>query len=434
MTPATHRRPAPAPEPSSAGRGSGIDRRMVLTLAVTCGVAVGTVYFPQSISPLIAAGLHVPPDAAALAVTAVQAGYTAGIFLLVPLGDRIPPRPFLASLLALTGLSLLAAGCAPTLPALIAASTLTGVTTVAAPIIAPLAAGLVPADRRGTVTGTLLSGSIGGMLLARTFSGTLGEQLGWRAPYLVAAVLTLLLAAVLARALPATVPPARRPYPALIAEPLRLLRTEPDLRRSCLYQACVFAGFSAVWTCLALLLTGRSYSLDAQAAGMLALVGGATMLCTPLAGRLVDRRGPGPVNLVCLLGVLAAAAVPNAGARGGAAGLTALTAGTLLLDVAMQSGMVANQARIFALRPDARSRLNTAYMTCAYLGGSAGSWLGTRAYGHAGWPGVCALVAALTALALARHLLSPPNRRPPRSCPSPDRRQKEPAGRARDRG
>ncbi|GAB3974370.1 hypothetical protein GCM10029978_055830 [Actinoallomurus acanthiterrae] len=84
----------------------------------------------------------------------------------------------------------------------------------------------------------------------------------------------------------------------------------------------------------------------------------------------------------------------------------------------MQSGMVANQARIFALRADARSRLNTAYMTCAYLGGSAGSWLGTRAYGHAGWPGVCALVAALTALALARHLLSPSNRRPPRLSPS----------------
>ncbi|GAA4228891.1 putative MFS family arabinose efflux permease [Streptosporangium album] len=54
---------------------------------------------------------------------------------------------------------------------------------------------------------------------------------------------------------------------------------------------------------------------------MLALVGGATMLCTPLAGRLVDRRGPDPVNLVCTLGVLVSAAVLAAGARGGALGL-----------------------------------------------------------------------------------------------------------------
>ncbi|MGW0817964.1 hypothetical protein ACWD00_32905 [Streptomyces viridiviolaceus] len=44
-------------------------------------------------------------------------------------------------------------------------------------------------------------------------------------------------------------------------------------------------------------------------------------------------------------------------------------------------------------------------MTCAYLGGSAGSWLGIRVWSQAGWWGVCVLVALLAALALARHLL-----------------------------
>ncbi|MDV9173615.1 MFS transporter [Streptomyces sp. W16] len=389
-----------------------MSRRLALILAVTCAVGVGNIYFPQAISPLVAAGLRESPDSAALVVTTTQVGYTAGIFLLVPLGDRLPYRSFLVTLLAVTGVGLLAAGCAPALPPLVAASALVGVTTVAAQVVAPLAAGLVAADRRGAVMGTLLSGSIGGMLLARTFSGTLGEWLGWRAPYLVASVLVLLLATVLAYTLPDMTPPSRQPYPALLAESLRLLRTEPDLRRSCLYQATVFAGFSAVWTCLAFLLTGPAYGLGAQAVGMLALVGAATMLWTPFAGRLVDRRGPDPVNLVCMLGILVSAAVLTAGARGGALGLTALILGTLLLDVAMQSGMVANQARVFALRPDARSRLNTAYMTCAYLGGSAGSWLGVRAYGQAGWRGVCALVALLAVLALARHLVALYGRRP----------------------
>lgn len=383
-----------------------MNRRMVLILATTCAVGVGNIYFPQAISPLVACGLRESPDAAALVVTATQIGYTAGIFLLVPLGDRIPHRPFLVTLLALTGVGLLAAGCAPALPPLVAAGALIGLTTVAAQVVAPLAAGLVAADRRGAVMGTLLSGSIGGMLLARTFSGTLGEWLGWRAPYLVAAVLVVLLATALARTLPVTTPPSRQPYPALLAESLRLLRTEPDLRRSCFYQATAFAGFSAVWTCLALLLTGPAYDLGAQAVGMLALVGAATMLCTPFAGRLVDRKGSDPVNLVCMLGALVSAAVLAAGARGSAPGLAALVLGTLLLDVAMQSGMVANQARVFALRPDARSRLNTAYMTCAYLGGSGGSWVGLRVYGRAGWRGVCALVAILAVLALVRHFVA----------------------------
>ncbi|MEI5008500.1 MFS transporter [Streptomyces sp. PmtA] len=385
---------------------------MTLLLAVTCAVAVGNIYFPQAITPLAAAGLHTSPDSASLAVTATQVGYTAGMFLLVPLGDRLPHRSFLVFLLSLTGLGLLAAGCAPTLPFLVAASALIGLATVAAQVVGPLAAGLVAADRRGAVIGTLLSGSIGGMLLARAFSGALGEWLGWRAPYLVAAALVLVLAVILARTMPVTTPPSCQPYPSLLAESLRLLRTEPDLRRSCLYQATVFAGFSAVWTCLALLLAGPTYGLGAQAVGLVALVGGATMICTPLAGRLVDRRGPDPMNLVCMLGVLLSAAVLTAGALGGARGLAALLAGTLLLDICMQSGMVANQARIYALRADARSRLNTAYMTCAYLGGSAGSWLGTRAYGEVGWWGVCALVSLLAVLALARHMMALGSRKP----------------------
>lgn len=381
-----------------------MSRRLLPLLALACGVAVGNIYFPQTIAPLVASGLGVSPDAAAVAVTAVQFGYAAGIFLLVPLGDRLPHRPLIVTLLGLTGLGLLAAAVAPALPLLIGAHAAVGITTVVAPVIGPMAAGLVADDQRGMVSGTLLSGSIGGMLLSRTAAGAIGDWWGWRAPYLTAAASVLLIAAVLARVLPAARPPSGQRYTALLAEPLRLLRTEPELRRSCLYQAAVFAGFSAVWTGLALLLTSSAYGLGARAVGMLALVNAATMICTPIAGRQVDRRGSDAVNLASMLGVSASAAVLAFATLGGAAGLAALVLGTLLLDVAMQSGMVANQVRNYGLRPEARSRLNTAYMTCAYLGGSAGSWLGVRAYAHAGWLGVCAVLALLAGLALTRHL------------------------------
>jgi predicted MFS family arabinose efflux permease len=289
----------------------------------------------------------------------------------------------------------------------VCASALVGLTTVVAPIIGPMAAGLVPDDRRGAVSGTLLSGSIGGILLARVAAGALGEQFGWRAPYLAAAMLTLLIAIVLTRAMPATRPPSRQRYPAMLIEPLRLLLREPALRRSCLYQASVFAGFSAVWTSLPMLLTGPVYGLTAHAVGALGLISAATMVCTPLAGRLADRRGPDPVNLVCLIGTITSAAILAVGALGGLTGLVTLTVGVLLLDITMQSGMVANLARIYAVSPNNRSRLNTAYMTCAFLGGSAGSWLGALAYTHLGWPAVGALVALTAAVALTRHLTAP---------------------------
>ncbi|MER7761600.1 MFS transporter [Streptomyces sp. NPDC097619] len=411
--------PAASPSASSAapspGPGGGLGRRLLLLLSVACAVAVGNLYFPQAIGPLIASDLGVPADSAATVVTATQIGYTAGMVLLVPLGDRVRHRTLLVVLLALTGVALLAAGCAPALAPLAGASALVGLCTVAAQVISPLAAGLVAPDRRGEVVGTLLSGSTGGMLLARTFGGSLGEWLGWRAPYLVAAVTVLLLAAVMACAVPVTEPSpeaVRRPYPAYLAEPFRLLRTEPELRRSCWYQATVFGGFSAVWTCLALLLTGPAYGLGAHAVGLLALVGAATMLATPGIGRLTDRHGPRPVNLAALLGTLLAAGVLLGGSAGGARGLVALTAGTLLLDLAMQAGMVANKTRVYALRDDARSRLNTAYMTCGYLGGTLGSWLGLRAHAAFGWPGVCALTALLAVVALARLLVPSGAERP----------------------
>jgi len=394
-------------------------RRLILLLALACGVGVANIYFPQAVSPLIARGFHVTAASAAGVVTATQFGYAVGLFFLVPLGDRLVHRRLLAVLLGITGLGLVAAGCAPALPALAAASVVVGAATVVPQIIIPMTAGLVAPERRGAVTGTLLSGLIGGILLARAFGGFLGQWLGWRAPYLVAAVLSLLLAVVLYAVVPRTAPPSRERYLALLGAALSLLRSESELRRSCLYQATVFAGFNAAWTSIALLVTGPRYGLGASAVGLIALVSAATMFCTPAVGRVIDRRGPEVVSTLCILGVAVSAAILLAGRAGGTGGLAALVAGMLVLDIAVQCGQVANQARIFALNPQLRSRLNTAYMTCAFLGGSVGSWLGVRAYADFGWGGVCALVAVLAVLALARHLLYLARRRPAAAQPQP---------------
>ncbi|MEV7598797.1 MFS transporter [Kitasatospora sp. NPDC089797] len=418
--------PTSAPTPT-------LDRRLTLLLALACGVAVANIYFPQAVSPLIADSLRITPASAALAVTCAQLGYAAGIFLLVPLGDRLRHRPLACTLLLVTAGGLVLAGTATGLPVLATASALVGAATVVPQILIPMAAGLAAPERRGAVTGTLLSGLIGGILLARTFSGTLGQWYGWRAPYLAAAVLAVLLAAALALLLPRTNPSTDQRYPALLTASLHYLRTEPLLRRSCQYQALVFAAFSAAWTALALHVTGPHFHLGTPAVGLIALVGAGSMFATPAAGRRADRDGPDAVTLRSLLGALAAAALLLTGDLPGTPGLVGLAAGMLLLDVATQSGQVANQARIFALRPEARARLNTAYMTCAFLVGSAGSWLGVRAYTALGWNGVCALVAALGALALLRHLLRPhPDATPPAPpAPVPADRTTTPAARAR---
>jgi predicted MFS family arabinose efflux permease len=387
-------------------RSAGLTRRAVIVLSAACGVSVANVYFPQAISPLIAARFHTAPSTAALVATSAQLGYAAGLFLLVPLGDRVRFRRLCPILAVLTAAGLIVAGCAPGLGVLVAAGACVGVTTVIPQLLLPMAAGLAASGRQASVTGALLSGLLGGILLARTFSGSLGGWLGWRAPYVVAAGLALLTAAALLAVIPDQAPPSPQPYRELLSTSLRLLRAEPALRRSCVNQVLLFGAFSAAWTTVALALTGPGYRLGTGAVGLVALVGAGSVFATPAAGRRIDRAGPDPVNLACFLGAIAAAAVLCLALARGPVGLAGLAAGLLLLDIAVQCGQAANQARIFALPGNLRARRNTAYMTCAFLGGTAGSWLGARAYGMLGWAGIPLLVAAAAAVALVAHVNS----------------------------
>lgn len=407
-------------DPSPSAAPAGVSRGLLPIMALACGVAVANAYFPQAITPLIAHGFHIGEATAATLATVTQLGYAAGLFLLVPLGDRLSRRPLITVLLGVAALALLAAGLAPATGPLLAAAVVVGLATVVPQIMLPMAAGMVAPERQGAVTGTLQAGLVGGILLARTFGGVLGEQLGWRAPYLVAAALTALLAVALGFALPRSVPAARTGYPTLLADTLRLLRDQRPLRRSVFFQVTLFGGFSAAWTAVTLLITGPRYGMGTQAVGLLALIGAASVFLAPAAGRWVDHYGADRVNLWCILLGLASGVVLLTGLLGGAVGLVGLAIGLLMLDVAVQCGQVANQARIFALRPEIRSRLNTGYMTCGFLGAGAGSWLGTRACAQLGWGAVCALIALAALVAVAAWLYGRRTARGPAEVPTPD--------------
>jgi len=84
----------------------------------------------------------------------------------------------------------------------------------------------------------------------------------------------------------------------------------------------------------------------------------------------------------------------------GASSLAALIAGIIVLDLGSQALHISNQSAIYALRPQARSRINTAYMVAYFLGGAAGSAAASVVYSAAGWTGVCALGAFTAAAAL----------------------------------
>jgi uncharacterized membrane protein YoaK (UPF0700 family) len=70
-----------------------------------------------------------------------------------------------------------------------------------------------------------------------------------------------------------------------------------------------------------------------------------------------------------------------------------------VLDIGVQAAQISNQSRIYALKPEARSRVNTVYMVVYFICGAAGSAVASLAWHAFGWVGVC--MAGLVATGLA---------------------------------
>ncbi|MEJ2380558.1 MAG: MFS transporter [Gammaproteobacteria bacterium] len=377
-----------APRPLSA--------TLVLLMATATGIAVANIYYAQPLLDTLSRAFDVPVHTAGLIVTVTQIGYAAGLMFVVPLGDLLERRRLVAAVSVATSLSLVLAALAPGIYWFAAASLAIGVTAVVAQILVPYAAHLAPDHLRGRVVGRVMSGLLLGILLARTVSGVLSDAFGWRSVFWLAAAVMLVQAVVLARALPEDRASVRVSYPALLHSVLHLMRDEPLLRRRIVYGALMFATFSALWTALPFLLARPPYGYGDSVIGGFGLFGVAGALCASLAGHLHDKGWTHRATGLFLLLVLAAFVIMGAAGQS----ITAVIAGVILLDIGVQGTQILNQSTIYQLRPEARSRLTTAYMTCYFAGGAAGSAGAAFAFGVGGWSGVALLGVALPTLAL----------------------------------
>ncbi len=338
-----------------------------------------------------------PARDSGLVATATQVGYALGMPLFIPLGDFLDRRTLASSLFLVVACALALAAAAPSLTLLIAASFLIGLTTVIAQILIPLATELASPDEQGKTIGTIATGILLGILLARTVSGTVAEHLGWRTMFAVAAAAALLFGAILRLRLPSMPPHSQILYVDLVRSIWNLIFDLPKLRQISFVAAMFFAAFTAFWTTLTFLLQTPPYHYGAQAAGLFGIIGASGAAAAGISGRLADRRGPAFVIGIAVQIVLAAYIVFWFFGYS----LWGLTAGIILLDVGVQAAQVANQTRVLGLRPEARNRVNTIYMICYFSGGSLGSLLGTSAWARFGWHGVCATGIAVTLLAAA---------------------------------
>jgi predicted MFS family arabinose efflux permease len=380
-----------------------VSNRLVTLMALCCALAVSTIYYHQPLLPQMAASFGLAPTQAGLVATLTQLGYAAGLLFIVPLADCRQPRQLALLAIAANAVALILCAAAPNFAVLCVSSLLVGVTAITAQIIIPALSGLATPAERGRIVGSLLSGLSAGLLLARMVGGFAGTHAGWRAVFILASLGDLLLLIIVAKSLPVTTSLTTISYDRLLRSLGSLVREEGVLRYCAASGLLMFAAFSALWASLAALLAQPPYGFDSATIGLFGLVALLGIVASPHIGALSDRLG---VRTMVLAGAMALAAGFACIAAGGQS-LGWLILGMVLLDLGNRAGLVANQARVFTLRHEARSRLNTVFMGSYFLGGAIGAALGNYGVHRAGWLGLAAVGILLSCAAALINALSP---------------------------
>ena len=371
----------------------GLSPTLTLLFSVTCALAVANVYFAQPLLDSMAQSLDVASSMIGMVVTATQVGYALGLLFIVPLGDLLNRKRLVLTQVLLSAMALAAIGAAQQWLALLSAMIVMGVLAVVVQVLVAYTATLATPSQRGQAVGTVTSGIVLGILLARFTSGVIADLAGWRAVYFASSGLMLTLAVVLWRAVPdIALPRHQDSYLALMGSLFKLFISEPTLRVRGLLALLIFAAFSVLWTAMVLPLSAPPLSLSHTAIGMFGLAGVAGALAARRAGRWADQ-GLGQWVTGISLGLLTLSWLPISFAE---TSLIALVGGVILLDFAVQAVHVTNQSIIFTARPDAQSRMVGAYMCFYSVGSALGAVAATQVYALWGWMAVSLLGALIS--------------------------------------
>ncbi|MBS0926024.1 MFS transporter [Providencia sp. JGM181] len=369
---------------------------LTLLMAIATGLVVASNYYAQPLLDTIALQFNLTTNMAGFIVTAAQLGYAVGLLFLVPLGDLFERKKLIIVMTTLSASGLLITALSDNIWQILLGTALTGLFSVVAQVLVPMAASIAKPHQRGKAVGTIMSGLLLGILLARTISGGVAMIGGWRAIYWVAFGLMMFLILILALKLPRYHQKTDLNYFQLIGSIGRLFFTTPVLATRALLGALTFANFALLWTAMAFLLASPPFNYSEGTIGLFGLVGAAGALMATQAGRLVDK---GKGKLVTTLGLilLLLSWVPIGLAK---YSLIAFIIGILVLDLAIQGVHVTNQSTLYRIMPEARNRLTAGYMTSYFIGGALGSLLSGYAYEHAGWMGVAISGVVITGISL----------------------------------
>jgi predicted MFS family arabinose efflux permease len=350
-----------------------------------------------------------PTFAAAFAVPVSRTGWTIttpllAIALLAPfvgsVSDMLGRKRLIVTAMAVLPIPTLLVALAGSLSTLILWRFVQGLTM---PFIFAVTVAYVGEETEGSETirlaGTYTVGTIFGGFAGRFLAGNITEFAGWRATFVVFAVITALSCVAVTWLLPTE----RRFRP--VASVGASLRSFADHLTNRRLLATFAVGFSmlfciiAVFTYVNFYLAAPPFGLGPAALGTVFVVYLLGMVMTPIATRLAvrfGRRATLAIATVVCVAALALTLVPSLAAI--VVGL-ALIAGALFVQMALAIGFIGTAAR------HAKSTAVGLYVACYYVGGALGGIVPAGLWHSAGWPGCVGLAVfvQLVVVAIATH-------------------------------
>lgn len=368
-------------------------------MAIATGLIVANLYYNQPLLDSIATTYHVSSKKAEQVSILTQLGYAVGMLFVAPLADMKKRKRLIMICLTLAIISLIGAAVAPDINALIIASFLIGVFSLVPQLLVPMTAHLAKPEERGRKIGFVMSGLLIGILLSRTISGVIGKYFGWQSMFYIAAAIMAAIWLLLFFMLPEVEPQYKGKYGSLMRSMLTLIRQEPVLRIASLRGALCFACFMSFWSTLTFLLK-INFGLGSDVAGYFGLAGIVGAVAAGIMGRLSDKMDAYKLSAFTLLLIIISFIIFIFSAYS----LIGLVAGVVVLDMGVQATHISNQSLIYALKAEARNRINTIYMVTYFIGGGIGTYITSLAWSHFKWTGVCVVGLLLSALAIIFHL------------------------------
>ena len=362
----------------------GVPASLLFIMACMAAVSVANIYYCQPLLSLMGNDLGIDEWRASLIAMITQVGYACGLFFIIPSGDKFDRKKIVSYSFSILTIALLCIALSNNFHAVMAASFTVGACSVMPQIFIPIAAQYSRPEKKGANVGLIVSGLLTGILASRVISGLVGEWLGWRSIYVIAAIVMSLCTLIVWRIMPYTENNYTGSYKRLMHSLFALIREYKLLRICALRAAFAFGSFLALWASLTFKMEQAPFYAGSDVVGLLGLCGVAGAMSASVIGRLVSRIGVHNFNLLGAALMLSAWIIAYLWGNT----YTAIIITILILDIGMQCIQLSNQTVVFSLNPKASNRINTIFMTNYFIGGSLGTFLSGSAWSMAGWSGV----------------------------------------------